>query len=87
MSIEAEDLIRFNSEPNLYLAERLGVSLDIYEAWLAHIKLPLCGGDVHTGETCGEHLEPVTTPQEFILGMSDYCVAHQQGGLAAANGH
>lgn len=87
MSIEAEDLIRFNSEPNLYLAERLGVSLDIYEAWLAHIKLPLCGGDVHTGETCGEHLEPVTTPQEFILGISDYCVAHQQGGLAAANGH
>jgi len=86
LSIEAEDLIRFNSEPSAYIAGRLGVDLDTYEAWLAHIKLPLCGGD-HSGESCGEHLEPITTPQEFVVGISDYCAAHQQGALAAVNGH
>lgn len=87
LSIEAEDLIRFNSEPNTYIAERLGVDLDTYEAWLAHIKLPLCGGDNRSGESCGEHLEPITSPQEFVVGISDYCTAHQQGALAAVNGY
>ena len=87
LSIEAEDLIRFNSEPSTYIAERLGVDLDTYEAWLAHIKLPLCGGDNRSGDSCGEHLEPVTSPQEFVVGMSDYCAAHQQGALAAVNAY
>ena len=90
LSIEAEDLIRFNSEPNRYIAERLGVDIDTYEAWLAHIKLPLCVGSANGEngrENCGEHLEPVTTPQEFVHGISDCCAAHQQGGLAAASGH
>ena len=90
LSIEAEDLIRFNSEPNRYIAERLGVSIETYEAWLAHIKLPLCRGrssGENSKENCGEHLEAVTTPQEFVHGISDYCAAHQQGGLAAASGH
>ena len=85
LSIDAEDLIRFNNEPSAYIAERLGVDLDTYEAWLAHIKLPLCGGDNRSGDSCGEHLEPVTSPQEFVVGMSDYCAAHQQGALAAVN--
>ena len=87
LSIEAEDLIRFNSEPSTYIAERLGVDIDTYKAWLAHIKLPLCGGDNRSGESCGEHLEPITSPQEFVVGISDYCAAHQQGALAAVNGH
>ncbi|MDA8962553.1 hypothetical protein N9F42_00220 [Pseudomonadales bacterium] len=87
LSIEAEDLIRFNNEPSAYIAERLGVDLDTYEAWLAHIKLPLCGGDNRSGDSCGEHLEPVTSPQEFVAGISDYCAAHQQGTLAAVNAH
>ena len=87
LSIEAEDLIRFNSEPNTYIAERLGVDLDTYEAWLAHIKLPLCGGDNRSGESCGEHLEPIASPQEFVVGISDYCIAHQQEVLATVNGH
>jgi len=87
LSIEAEDLIRFNSEPNTYIAGRLGVDIDAYEAWLAHIKLPLCGGDNRSGESCGEHLEPVTSPQEFVVGISDYCAAHQQGALAVVNGY
>jgi len=80
-------LIRFNSEPNTYIAERLGVDLDTYEAWLAHIKLPLCGGDNRSGESCGEHLEPIASPQEFVVGISDYCIAHQQEVLATVNGH
>ena len=86
LSIEAEDLIRFNSEPSTYIAERLGVALDTYEAWLAHIKLPLCAGDNRSGDSCGEHLEPVTSPQEFVVGISDCCTAHQQGALVAVNG-
>lgn len=86
LSIEAEDLMRFNSEPNGYIAERLGVDVDIYEAWLAHIKLPLCASK-NNGENCGEHLEPVTTPQAFVHGISDYCAVHQQVGLAAVSGH
>ena len=87
LSIDAEDLIRFNNEPSAYIAERLGVDLDTYEVWLAHIKLPLCGGDNRSGDSCGEHLEPVTSPQEFVVGMSNYCAAHQQGALAVVNAH
>ncbi len=86
ISIESKDLSSFNASPNAYLADRLGVELQTYEAWLAHVKSPLCLGDLRTGEACGASVEEVSTPQEFVSSVSDRCSVHQQSNLTAVNG-
>lgn len=87
MSIASKDLLSFISQPNAYLAERLGVKIEVYEAWLEHIKAPMCAGDLRSGSDCSTAIDTVTTPQEFVAGVSDRCAAHQQGGLSVANGN
>lgn len=87
ISIASKDLLRFSSDPNAYLAERLGVEQEVYEAWLAHINAPVCLGDLHSGAECGERIEAVKSPQEFVIGVSDRCPVHQHGSLSVANGN
>ncbi len=81
ISIPSQDLARFNEQPNAYLAQRLGVERDVYEAWLEHCKLPMCNGDSHSGAVCGNIIDTVPTPQEFVIGVSDRCPLHQRGSL------
>lgn len=86
ISIAAQDLLFFNAEPNRYMAERLGVELELYEAWLKHIKAPMCAGDIRTGADCSASIELVAKPQEFVVGVSDHCAAHQHGRFSVASG-
>lgn len=86
ISIPPQDLLRFNDEPNLYLAERLAVTVEVYEAWIEHINTPLCVGDLRSGTVCNVSIEAVSTPQEFVIGVSDCCGTHQHGSLSAAGG-
>ncbi len=86
MSIDAKDLLRFNENPRAYMAERAGVETAQYAAWRDHVLEPVCQSVLSSGQVCGCSIDAVATPDNFSIGHSDRCAAHQTVDRVAATG-
>ena len=77
IAIALDDIGRYLENPESYAAEKAGVGLPVYLAWLEHHKSPCCNALDVRGITCGRSIPMVETPLEFHTGESDRCAQHQ----------
>ncbi|HSB98236.1 MAG TPA: hypothetical protein VLC91_17375, partial [Spongiibacteraceae bacterium] len=76
MNIPLADIPRYLDAPPVYVAEKCSVSIDQYQRWLDHHELPVCGAISSGDAMCGEPIEKVERPNQFIAGVSDRCHQH-----------
>jgi hypothetical protein len=67
----------------VFVAEKCGVSEDVYQQWLTHYRLPVCRAVNESSQYCGEEITKVLKPAEFKSGVSDRCGGH--GGETTSN--
>jgi hypothetical protein len=78
MSIPIAELPRYLDSPLAYVAEKCSVTVDQYQQWLHHHELPVCCA-LHTdGSMCGEPIDKVERPSQFIAAVSDRCSQHAE---------
>lgn len=77
IAIALDDIGRYLENPEAYAAEKAGVGLPVYLAWLEHHKLPCCNAIDARGNSCGRSIPMIETPLEFHAGESDRCAQHQ----------
>ena len=77
--IDRQDMPAYLRDPQAYAAERCEVSLEHYQRWLIHYRLPVCCHQDERGEYCGQPLEKLMKPKLFRSGDSDRCDAHKLG--------
>lgn len=69
---------RYMENPVAYVADYCGVSEKHYNAWLEHYHVPVCRSQDHDGNMCGNNINRIEAPADFILGESDCCFSHRQ---------
>lgn len=77
IAIALDDIGPYLENPEAYAAEKAGVSVPVYLAWLEHHKSPCCTAVDARGNSCGRSIPMVETPLEFHAGESDRCAQHQ----------
>lgn len=77
VAIPLDDIAAYLEGPNVYAANKVGVSEPVYNAWLAHHQLPCCNATDAHGKLCGKSVPIIDTPLAFHPGESDRCVQHQ----------
>lgn len=80
-TIALEDLSRYLANPELFAAQKLDVSSELYSGWLSHSQKPVCQALIASGGICGESLSKIDSPLKFHLGESDRCGKHQAVGM------
>ena len=85
VAIAVADLSRYLESPAAYMAEQLGVDLQLYQQWVNHCELSVCGGINANGAMCGEAIAKITKPSRFIPGESDRCAKHSSGSEALSD--
>lgn len=78
ITIPLTQLPLFMDNPRAFTADYCGVSEKHYAAWLQHFQAPICQAHGAGGELCGENVERITNPIEFVDGESNYCAQHNQ---------
>jgi hypothetical protein len=84
MSIPLADIPRYLDAPQMYVAEQCSVGIDQYRRWLDHHELPVCGAISSGDAICGEPIDKVERPHQFIAGVSDRCRQHGAAATPAA---
>ncbi len=77
LTIPAADMARYLDDPVAYAAEKCDVDIQTYQQWLEHYQLPICQCVLDNGDICGEPIERVEDPADFINGESNRCSEHQ----------
>ncbi len=77
MTIPASDMARYLESPLAYVAEKCLVTVEQYQQWLAHHELPVCSVRDDSGNLCGELVDKVERPSQFLPGNSDCCTRHR----------
>lgn len=77
-SFEPADVMKFVSDPDQFLADYHGVSLDAYQTWKRFDGR--CRGINRKGRPCMMSGLKDPTPKYFIPGKSDYCEHHKDQG-------
>lgn len=77
--IERQEMPSYLNDPQAFAAQRCEVSVDHYQRWLRHYRLPICRHQNQAGEYCGEPLTKVMRPKLFREGESDRCKEHRDG--------
>lgn len=83
LNITLEDMGRYLDAPVAYAAEKGGIPLARYEAWLVHQDCPYCTAEEH-GSVCGEPVVRVDSPKLFLAGDSDRCSRHHSARREAS---
>lgn len=78
LTVPVEDISQFTDNPTAYVAEKAGVTVSLYEAWLEHYNNPGCNALISGGNQCGHLVERVERPSDFHVGESDRCAEHRQ---------
>lgn len=77
LTISAQDIARYQQDPQAYVAAKCFVSADHYRDWLEHYQNPACSGTLTSGERCGMPVDRVDTPSRFVRGESNCCSRHK----------
>ena len=78
ITIPPSDVHRYIANPTSYAAEKCFVTESHYQVWLEHYEHPVCTHKLPTGELCGDVLQRVTVPNEFVPGQDNRCEKHQR---------
>ena len=73
ITIPVNHVSKYLDSPEAYAAEKCGVSVERYEAWLMHFRMPVCQHESDSGKMCGDNIEQVESPLDFQVGASDRC--------------
>lgn len=78
ISMPARQLQDYLQRPMAFAAQKCGVTLEHYKAWLIHYDSPEC-------EECGVPVKRVDQPADFEAGTHNYCARHRvvSGNVAA----
>lgn len=77
ITIPLEDLGEYIEDTNEYIANKCGVSVEHYAAWLVHAQEPACDFDIGGGRSCGAAIVKTEHPRDFKEGVSDRCIKHR----------
>ncbi|MDB6063093.1 MAG: hypothetical protein JWM78_3196 [Verrucomicrobiaceae bacterium] len=77
MTIPFMDIPRYLESPLDYVAEKCTVTPQQYQEWLNHYELPVCAATKADGARCGELVEKIERPHQFLPGRSDRCAIHR----------
>ena len=77
--IDREEMPSYLRDPQSFAAHRCEVSVERYQRWLQHYRLPICRHQNPAGEYCGQPLIKVMRPKLFREGESDRCKDHRGG--------
>ena len=75
IQVPAEKIASYYASPERYLAEYLKVDFNNYQRWSVHANHPVCSAKTQ-GAHCQQMIE-VSTPNNFVAGVSDRCNKHQ----------
>ncbi len=82
LTISAQDIARYQQDPQAYVAAKCFVSTDHYRDWLEHYQNPACSGMLTSGERCGMPVDRVDTPSRFVREESNCCSRHKASARA-----
>ena len=77
--IPAQELSAYRLDAEAYLASRNGMTKELFSAWWAMARNPVCNYKHADGTYCGTPIKAVK-PQDFELGYSDRCEDHEGEG-------
>ena len=80
LSVPQMDLFDYLESPVSYLADKYGVDETLYQQWLEHYQLPVCQHQIDDS-ICGEPIEKVERPSDFIPNDSNRCAKHDYSAL------
>lgn len=80
LAVPQMDLFSYLESPAAYVAEKYGVDESLYEQWLTHYQLPVCQHEVDDS-ICGEPIDKVERPSDFIPNDSNRCSKHDFSAL------
>jgi hypothetical protein len=80
--VTADELERFNRDPDSYAASELGMTVDEYREWIALGGMALCGGTTKAGRYCSTSLAGMgLNPADWrAIHREDYCKQHGGAG-------
>ncbi len=76
LTIDPDDMGRFLEDPDPYVADKCGVSLEDYRIWLKHYNSPICQAPMPGEQVCGKSVLRTDVPSKFNPGSSDRCKSH-----------
>lgn len=85
LNISKDEISGYMSNPDGFAAEKCGVSLPTYKAWLSHFKNPTCQALQKDGSVCGERINRITSPLDFHPGEGDRCSDHCHSNVIKFN--
>ncbi|WP_428239854.1 hypothetical protein [Gynuella sp.] len=71
MSLPAKLLKDYLEDPDVYAAQKCGVSVNQYREWVAHYEASIC-------QECGVPIKRIDSPAEYVEGNHNYCVRHKK---------
>lgn len=77
ITLPVSEIPEYMENPPAYVADKCGVSQTHYAAWLEHYHVPVCRASDHDGDICGENINRVESPADFVMGESDCCHKHR----------
>ena len=77
ITLPITEVARFMDNPTAYAAQTCGVSEAQYLAWLEHYHAPICRHTDEEGKLCGENIQRIDNPVDFIPEESNFCENHR----------
>lgn len=85
LNISKDEVTKYMDSPEAFSAEKCGVSLPTYRAWMDHFTNPCCQAINKDGSVCAKPVSRVTSPLDFHSGESDRCEEHKQSNVVQFN--
>ncbi len=79
ISVSVKQVAEYIENPQIFAAEKVGLSLEAYQYWLGHYEKPCCQAPIIGGKTCGQKIQRHDNPRDFSPGISDRCEKHKTG--------
>jgi hypothetical protein len=70
------EVLRYLEEPELFAAEKHGISLRVWKSWIEHYNNPTCHALTKKGNPCRNSIIRVDL-KNYVPGVSEYCAIHQ----------
>lgn len=77
ITLSIADLPDYMVNPTAFIARFCNVDEAHYNVWLDHFNVPICSMKDEQGQLCGENVDRVDKPADFVLGRCDRCLRHQ----------
>lgn len=73
LTIPLNEVSTYLDDPSAYAAAQCNVSVQRYEQWLQHYRMPVCENKLDEDRVCGENIDRVENPIDFTPGDSNCC--------------